>query len=191
MAAQGRFLMAWIGVTVVTFVAAGAFSHFPGGASIGSSGGGIEPWAVGLAFGAVGGLLIAGAQWFVLRGQLQRAWRWVPLTVVAFAVIHAMRDGLPVGTPELPVAVLDGLLIGAVAWAVLEPRKAAGWTLAATLGWTVGLSAGLALSHAFGLDLGEGYAQNHMVIGGVTGALTAAATGVAWRWALDRAPART
>jgi len=108
----------WVVVTVVAYVVVGGILHFPG--SLDDVG--LEPGP--LAFGAVTGLLIGGAQLFALRGLLAQPWLWPVATSAGMAITHGTGDGLSPAAGYLPVAIVAGIAVGVLQAAVLPVATA-------------------------------------------------------------------
>ena len=133
----------WVVVTVVAYVVVGGILHFPG--SLDDVG--LEPGP--LAFGAVTGLLIGGAQLFALRGLLAQPWLWPVATSAGMAITHGTGDGLSPAAGYLPVAIVAGIAVGVLQAAVLrEPL----WAPAAAAGLAIGIFGGYNLAYALGFN---------------------------------------
>jgi hypothetical protein len=88
-------------------------------------------------------LILAGVlQWLMLRGLIPAAGRWVPVSVVAAAMVGVLAFGLGLINRDvgwvLGVAV-GWILLGALQWLVLREQVAGAgwWVLANTLGLIV------------------------------------------------------
>jgi hypothetical protein len=77
----------------------------------------------------------------VLRSWVPGVRRWIPLTALAFGLVHAFNDALPYRPLDIPVVLAaDGVVLGALQWFALRralPRSWV-WLPAATIGWLAG-----------------------------------------------------
>ena len=83
---------------------------------------------VGLGGGAIGGLLIGGAQWLVLRRHVSSAHRWVVASMLGWAValpLDLLGASLPDASTPAPLIVLSAAGFGLLA----------GLTFAVPTGW--------------------------------------------------------
>lgn len=106
----------WVAATAAAAAVAWAFGMTP--VTVGAfEPGRFEPTAASIAVVALGALSLLAAipvaQWVVLRDVLPRAWRWIPLTMLALALgLVATALPSPVVNERTPVVVLM-LLYGA------------------------------------------------------------------------------
>lgn len=109
---QIKDVVLWIPLTVAAWVIfwplnlVGVF----GEAAEGDIGGKILE---GLLHGAIFGLLLGVAQWLVLRAKVERAYWWILVLVVSWAVSAATADGLraALGPEATGIDLLIGLLL--------------------------------------------------------------------------------
>ena len=95
---------------------------------------------LGLAGGAVGGLLIGAAQWLVLRRHVSSGYRWVSASMLEWAMalpLGLLGASLPDASTQVPLILLSaagfGLLAGLTfavptGWVALQLRALTGST---------------------------------------------------------------
>lgn len=154
-------LTLWLGWTGLTWLAFGCSLLF---VEVG------ERSDLSLVEGVIGGLLIGGAQWWMLRSHLPKPYRWLVATVLGWGALTLFRIGalgwMAPGTPNLFFRVLLGLLYGAYVGTVLGtaqwlamrkqvvrawrwvPLSSGIWAVAIAFGWLIGGSL-RAVSHLF------------------------------------------
>jgi hypothetical protein len=178
-AVTGR-LAAWVAVTYLGFALAGG-NHLQALQSTTSLGlADILPGAAlgGFVFGAVAGAIVGALQRVVLRSWAPGVRWWIPLTALAFGLVHAFNDAFQFRPLDLPVVlVADGLVLGSLQWVALRGalQRSWVWVPAVTIAWLVGsLLAVALLEQVLGDPLAElfvGWASAGLVMGLVTGAV--------------------
>lgn len=175
----------WLVVTTAGLAWAGWFGHFPFGFPPGLNAPPLRAALVGAGFGAASAVLLAVAQWLVLRRALGVPGWWALATVLGVSGMHALGDPLAesgrvglVSAEFALVALAGGAIIGALQYLVLRHRldHAAWWGAASVVGWSIGVTVGLAVVASLGLGSGRGA---HAVAGGAAGAIVGGCTGVA------------
>jgi hypothetical protein len=132
----------------------------------------------GLLFGIVGGAIVGALQWVVLRPWVPGVRWWIPLTALAFGLIHAFNDSFQYPPFDIPAVLLaDGVVLGALQWFALRralPRSWV-WLPAVAIGWLAGMLFSIALLPQLGGDpLAElllGWGSAGLVTGLITGAV--------------------
>ncbi|MBE9142422.1 hypothetical protein [Planktothrix mougeotii] len=106
--------------------------------------------------GALGGLIISVAQWFVLKDHISQSWRWIFVhvliwTIIAFTPIGLLGWVVPRTlnlTPRIIYGVIEGVKLGLCLslgqWWVLrtEVLKPWRWIVASVLSWGIALPIG-------------------------------------------------
>ncbi|WP_309119625.1 hypothetical protein [Paenibacillus sp.] len=169
----------WLLLSLAGYIAAGFLTHFPTGTNE------VTEWmlegAVGGAFqGAIGGILIGGAQWTALRLSGHRfGGRWMLAAVVGFALTHAVGDARPLSVHFVWVGLFCGVLVRFLFW--LAQNKAGNvrvWLATGTAVAWIGFAVGLYVADAV---LPPGWTpvtgqQRHMMYGLIIGVLQSGAT---------------
>ncbi|MGC9527789.1 MAG: hypothetical protein ACP5D7_19825 [Limnospira sp.] len=144
---------------------------------------------VGAVVGAIGGLSVGTAQWFVLRNYISHPWRWIGMTAIAWCLLGLSPLGaigwMAPRTPAIFLRILYGLTegikvgiwLGLCQWIVLRNSVFRGWrwVLASPLCWGVGLPLGWVLGGILreltGFFLGEvfGLMLTWAIVAGLTG----------------------
>ncbi|MBD0301416.1 MAG: hypothetical protein ICV85_04315 [Tolypothrix sp. T3-bin4] len=139
--------------------------------------------------GAIGGVAIGLAQWFVLKQRFSGIWWWILASAIGWGLLGSLKFGaLGWVAPKvisIPVRVIygtmDGAMVGALIgvgqWLVLKKKsqRAGRWILASTVGWSIGLAfgwtVGAVLRKVMGIFLGEvvGLALGWVVVAAITG----------------------
>ncbi|GAB4193532.1 MAG: hypothetical protein Fur006_38670 [Coleofasciculaceae cyanobacterium] len=139
--------------------------------------------------GAIGGVAIGLAQWFVLRQQFSSSWGWILASLVGWGLIGGSRFGaLGWSIPtisSIPLRVLYGTMDGAIVGTLLGVTqglvlnnhiyRAWRWILANSAAWAIGLATGWTLGailrSVMGIFLGEvvGLAWTWIVVAAITG----------------------
>lgn len=136
-------LAAWVALTYLGFALAGGNhlqAHAP---TTPFNFADILPSAAlfGLVFGVVSGVIVGALQRVVLRSWVPGVQWWIPLTALAFGLVHAFNDAFPYRPLDIPVLLAaDGVVLGALQWVALRralPRSWV-WLPAATIGWLSG-----------------------------------------------------
>jgi hypothetical protein len=172
-------LLAWVAVTYLGFALAGG-NHLQAQApTVSFDLANVLPDAalLGFVFGAVGGAIVGALQRVVLRSWVPGVRWWIPLTAVAFGLVHAFNDAFRYPPFDIPVVLLaDGIVLGALQRSALRralPRSWV-WLPAVAIGWLAGgLMAIALLPHTAGDPLAElfvGWGSAGLVIGLITGA---------------------
>lgn len=130
------------------------------------------------------------AQWLVLRRSLGVGKRWIAATALGVGVMHALGDGLPAPWRWGPVGMADGWLavgtLGGVGIGTLQALASQGrlapatWIVANAIAWPLGIATGLWLAYGSGLMAQSGpgaWAQQHLLVGVVAGAVVGVLTG--------------
>jgi hypothetical protein len=106
--------------------------------------------------GAIGGLVISLAQWFVLKHHICQSWRWIFIHVLIWTIIGLTPMGL-LGwivprtlhlTPRMVYGVIEGVKLGLglslSQWWVLrtEVFQAWRWIIASVISWGIALPIG-------------------------------------------------
>lgn len=138
------FIIQWILVTVVGFLVSLIWIEI-----------GERPDLGGLE-GAIGGLMISFAQWWVLKHHISHSWRWIFIHVLIWTIIGLTPIGL-LGwivprtlhlTPRIVDGVIEGVKLGLCLslgqWWVLrtEVFQAWRWIIASGLSWGIALPIG-------------------------------------------------
>lgn len=138
----------------------------------------IDPRAAlfGFVFGAVAGSIAGALQWVVLRSCATGVRWWIPMTALAFGVIHAFNDALPYRPLDLPVILMaDGVVLGTLQWFALRRALPQSWVWlpAVAIAWLAGFSVAAALlGNGSGDPLAEvfvSWGSAGLVMGLVTG----------------------
>ncbi len=147
---------------------------------------------------ATAGTVIGLGQWLYLRGYLDRAWRWIPMMLIAMTlsvvalvstITRVLWDGerefaFPGLTLVLGLPAVAGLIAGAFAgiiqWVLLRAQSGIGalHLLALVTGWAVALVVlGVAWLGTFMLGA-IGFDPSPILLGAVSGALGGAVVGI-------------
>lgn len=144
---------------------------------------------VGAFVGAIGGLSVGTAQWFVLRHHISHPWRWVGMTAIAWCLLGLSPLGaigwMAPRTPAIFLRIVYGLIegikvgiwLGLCQWLVIRSSVFEGWRwiFASLLCWSVGLPIGWVfggiLRELTGFFLGEviGLTLTWAIVAGLTG----------------------
>lgn len=171
------FRLQWLSVTVVGFLASLCWVEVGERADMGS----VE--------GAIGGVAIGLAQWFVLRQQFSQALWWVLANALSWSLIGGSSLGavgwVAPSSTYIPLraiygtlnGALVGALIGVAQWLVFRKQvdRAWRWIVASIVSWSIGLAVGWSLGAVLrqftGIFLGEvvGLALGWVVVAVVTG----------------------
>lgn len=187
-------LLLWVVATVVGCAIPGVIGHFPGSFPVGSgtqSAFAPPAAAYGLVMGTIFALPLGIAQWLVLRRSPGIGKRWIVATAVGVGVMHAAGDGAPAqygtgilaaGDGWLAVGALGGFLIATQQVLAARGRLVAWtWIVGSVIAWPLGIVAGLSIAHGTGLMAQTGpaaWAQQHALVGVVTGLVVGILTGV-------------
>jgi hypothetical protein len=152
---------------------------------------------------AVAGAVVGLAQWFVLRGRVNRAGWWIAATAVGVAlagrvggvivsvqILRPETDRLPyvaVTTIGLEWLLIGGILPGLCQWPVLRRwvGRAGWWIPGSALAWAAGIAVtGWLVTGLPDTVLRGGLDGFEAIVAGMT--LTAALTGLLLRWLLQR-----
>lgn len=119
----------------------------------------VHPVVFGLVNGLAFGLALGGAQWLLLRQQLDRADRWVPASILGwlavFLIFNALIDPLAESNDavrSLPAALIGGAILGVLLglpqWFVLRDQlgKAGWWVTIQALALGFGISLAMVLA---------------------------------------------
>ncbi|VXD21005.1 hypothetical protein [Planktothrix paucivesiculata] len=138
------FILQWMFVTLVGFLVSLIWIEI-----------GERP-DLGALEGAIGGLIISLAQWFVLKQYITQSWRWIFIHVFLWSIIAFTPLGL-LGwvtprtlslTPRIIYGLIEGVKLGLCLslgqWLVLrtEVFHAWRWMIATTLAWGIALPIG-------------------------------------------------
>jgi hypothetical protein len=138
------FILQWMFVTLVGFVVSLIWIEI-----------GEKP-DLGALEGAIGGLIISLAQWFILKQYISQSWRWIFVHVFIFSIIALTPLGL-LGwvaprtlnlTPRIVYGLIEGVKLGLCLslgqWLVLrtEVFHAWRWIVASIISWGVALPIG-------------------------------------------------
>ena len=131
--------------------------------------------------GAVGGTLLGGAQWLVLRQYMPQAWRWWVATVLGWSLLGLSSVG-PLGwlAPRGAYTVLFrviyglsngmqvGLWMGLVQWTALRQQiyQAWQWVFGSLISWAIALVTGWVVGATL-------YQATHAFLGEVIGLILA------------------
>ncbi len=173
-------LLAWVAVTYLGFAVAGG-NHLQAQApTVSFDVANLLPSAAlfGFVFGGVGGAIVGALQRVVLRSWAPGVRWWIPLTALAFGLVHAFNDAFRYPPFDIPVVLLaDGVVLGALQWSALRralPRSWV-WLPAVAIGWLAGGLVAIALlSQAISDPLAElfvGWGSAGLVLGLITGAV--------------------
>ncbi len=139
--------------------------------------------------GAVGGLLVALPQAFILRGRLKNPWLWVWSSLAGWVFVTTAGIGavgwMVLSTQVLLLRVVYGVILGAIAgfsmglahWFAIQQHSplALQWVLISSVSWALGVGIGSTvgglLYHLTQLFLGEvvGLAVTWFVVAVFTG----------------------
>lgn len=174
---QSGFWLKWICVTVIGFVVSLIWIEI-----------GERP-DLGVLEGAIGGLIIGCAQWYVLRQYIYQPWEWIIVNLVSWSLL-GLSDFGAIGwvaprTLDILLRIFYGSLdgfrtgiwIGLWQWYALRSQipRAWKWIFVSPLCWTVGLSIGWTfgglMRQATDLFLGDvlGLTLGWAIVGGMTG----------------------
>lgn len=138
------FVLQWIFVTIAGFLVSLLWIEI-----------GERP-DLGVLEGAIGGLIISVAQWFVLKQYIYQSWRWIFIHIFLWSIIAATPLGL-IGwvtprtlnlTSRMTYGLIEGVKLGLCLslgqWWVLrtEVFHAWRWILASVVSWGVALPIG-------------------------------------------------
>lgn len=200
-----RLWLAWLLLSILGWAVGWALGIYVGelaGRATAPSG---EPFLIEAAAGAatwgVLALVLAMAQWFMLRRNLHQAGWWVPATVFGFAVVGSVKWGQGMlleqifadaayelemagwgqAVPALGIGIglvvegLTGFVVGLPQWLALQGKvhRAGRWVLISTLGWALGGASMSAVGWAIGEVEGEYWMLLMPVIGGCVSAAVA------------------
>ena len=136
------------------------------------------------------GLVIGGSQWLVLRRHVPQAGWWVAASVIGYVavlILASLSTNLRLTANEgiaddVVLTVVLGSVVGVPQYLVLRKRfpKAGWWILASGIGM---------LSYLLGGAIPAHNLMELVRLGITIGALSGAATGIAWVWLLQSARA--
>ena len=147
--------------------------------------GSLDATVVVAVFGAVIGITLGTAQWFVLRRRIPQAYLWLLASIAGGAVLAAsgFAMGEAVGGP-LGGSVI-GAALGTAQWLVLRRRISRAYLyLGASI---IGFALALAAGEAVGFSVGG--AAGWLAGGSMFGIVAGSITGAALVWLLGRRPA--
>ncbi len=139
--------------------------------------------------GAIGGVVIGLAQWFLLKQHFSQTGWWIVASMVSWSLLGGSGIGalgwVAPKVMSIPLRIIFGIIDGAIAgvivgvgqWWVLKNqiKRAWLWIVASIIGWTIGLTfawaIGAVLRRFTGIFLGEvvGLIFGWFVVAAITG----------------------